>query len=113
MAGSHSTQTISSGERSLPAVDYRDKLSKWVFFSLLLHGAVILALFVVPFLPSNNRPSYPIYTVDLVGGEKIGGNNLGTELFPSGGGQGTTEKGNAGASASDSGNVGKRKLQKQ
>jgi colicin import membrane protein len=92
MAGSHSTQTISSGERSLPAVDYRDKLSKWVFFSLLLHGAVILALFVVPFLPSNNRPSYPIYTVDLVGGEKIGGNNLGTELFPSGAAKATPKK---------------------
>jgi colicin import membrane protein len=43
---------------------------------------LILALFVVPVLPERSRPSYPIYTVDLVGGEKIGGNNLGTELLP-------------------------------
>ena len=83
MAGRQSTQTISSRERSLPVVDYEDKLSKWLFFSLLLHGALILALFVVPFLPSGDRPSYPVYTVDLVGGEKIGRNNLGTELVPS------------------------------
>ena len=59
MAGSQSTQTISSRERSLPAVDYEDKLSKWLFFSFLFHGALILALFVVPFFPSHSRPSYP------------------------------------------------------
>ena len=82
MAGRQSTQTISSRERSLPHVDYEDKLSKWLFFSFLFHGALILALFVVPFLPSQSRPSYPVYTVDLVGGEKIGRNNLGTELVP-------------------------------
>jgi colicin import membrane protein len=82
MAGRQSTQTISSQERSLPVVDREDKLSKWLFFSFLFHGALILALFVVPFLPSRSRPSYPVYTVDLVGGEKIGRNNLGTELVP-------------------------------
>jgi TonB family protein len=82
MAGNQSTQTISSGERSLPLVDREDRLSKWLFFSFLFHGALISALFVVPFLPERSRPSYPIYTVDLVGGEKIGGNNLGTELVP-------------------------------
>src|SRR4030095_2494756 len=82
MAGHQSTQTISSRERSLPLVDREDKLSKWLFFSFLFHGALILALFVVPFLPARSRPSYPVYTVDLVGGEKIGRNNLGTELVP-------------------------------
>ena len=82
MAGHQSTQTISSQERSLPLVDREDKLSKWLFFSFLFHGALILALFVVPFLPARSRPSYPVYTVDLVGGEKIGRNNLGTELVP-------------------------------
>jgi TonB family protein len=80
MAGPQSTQSLSSQERSLPIADGEDKLSKWLFFSFLFHGALILVLFVMPFLPSSNRPSYPIYTVDLVGGEKIGGNNLGTEL---------------------------------
>ncbi|HEX2261619.1 MAG TPA: TonB family protein, partial [Candidatus Binatia bacterium] len=58
-------------------------LSKWLVVSLLFHGALIISLFVVPFLPSHSRPSYPIYTVDLVGGEKIGGRNLGTELVSS------------------------------
>jgi colicin import membrane protein len=82
MAGRQSTQTIGSQQRSFPIIDREDKLSTWLFFSLLFHGALILALFVMPFLPSADRPSYPIYTVDLVGGERIGGNNLGTELRP-------------------------------
>jgi len=82
MAGHPSTQTTNSRQQSLPFVDREDRLSKWLFFSFLFHGALILALFVVPFLPERSRPSYPIYTVDLVGGEKIGGNNLGTELLP-------------------------------
>jgi colicin import membrane protein len=51
--------------------------------SLFLHGALILSLFVVPFLPPDSRPSYPVYTVDLVGGERIGASNLGTELVAS------------------------------
>jgi colicin import membrane protein len=63
---------------------YREeRLSKWLVVSLLFHGALIISLFVVPFLPSHSRPAYPIYTVDLVGGEKIGGSNLGTELLSS------------------------------
>jgi colicin import membrane protein len=95
MAGRQSTQTISSRERLLPHVDYEDKLSKWLFFSFLFHGALILALFVVPFLPSQNRPSYPIYTVDLVGGEKIGANNLGTELVSPAASKGTPKKATA------------------
>src|SRR4030095_16102884 len=82
MAGRQFTQTISSRERSPSLVDREDKLSKWLFFSFLFHGALILALFVVPFLPSRSRTSYPVYTVDLVGGEKIGRQNLGTELVP-------------------------------
>jgi colicin import membrane protein len=82
MAGHPSTQTTSSRQQSLPLADREDRLSKWLFFSFLFHGALILVLFVVPFLPDRSRPSYPIYTVDLVGGEKIGGNNLGTELLP-------------------------------
>ena len=80
MAGQNSTETIDSREGSLSVTDREDKLSRWLFFSFLFHGAVIVALFMAPLLPSTNGPSYPIYTVDLVGGEKIGGNNLGTEL---------------------------------
>lgn len=82
MTARQSTQTLSSRERSTPPADREDKLSKWLFFSLLFHGALILTLFVVPFLPHRSPPSYPVYTVDLVGGEKIGRSNLGTELGP-------------------------------
>src|SRR5215813_6666698 len=70
MAGHPSTQTTSSRQQSLPLVDREDRLSKWLFFSFLFHGALILVLFIMPFLPDRSRPSYPIYTVDLVGGEK-------------------------------------------
>jgi colicin import membrane protein len=77
MAGQNSTQTIGMRERPLPHQE--EKLSKWLVVSLLFHGALIMSLFVVPFLPSHSRPSYPVYTVDLVGGEKIGASNLGTE----------------------------------
>jgi len=80
MAGESSSPTISLGERSLSFAGRDERLSKWLFFSLALHGALILSLFLMPFLPSRSTPSYPIYTVDLVGGEKIGGKNLGTEL---------------------------------
>jgi colicin import membrane protein len=83
MAGQYPTQTVSARERSLPFADHEDKLSTWLFFSLLLHGALILTLFLLPFLPAGNRPSFPVYTVDLVGGERIGGNNFGTESRPS------------------------------
>src|SRR5919106_6145503 len=80
MAGESTSPTISLGERSLSLAGRDERLSKWLFFSLALHGALILSLFLMPFLPSRSTPSYPIYTVDLVGGEKIGGKNLGTEL---------------------------------
>jgi colicin import membrane protein len=77
MARHGSAQTVSPRERSVSLVNGEEKLSKWLFLSFLFHGALILTLFVMPLLPSQNRPSYPVYTVDLVGGEKIGGSNLG------------------------------------
>ena len=80
MAGNVSAPTISLQERSLRAAGTGEKLSKWVVFSLFLHAGLISILFVMPFLPSRKAPTYPIYTVDLVGGEKIGGTNFGTVL---------------------------------
>jgi colicin import membrane protein len=82
MAGDAPTPTISLRERSFPLVGSEEKLSKWVVFSLFLHAAVIASLFIMPFLPSRSGPAVPIYTVDLVGGEKIGGTNFGAELAP-------------------------------
>jgi len=57
-------------------------LGRWIFFSLLLHGALILALFRMPQLPLRRVSNYPVYSVDLVGGEKLGGLSLGAEPRP-------------------------------
>ncbi len=80
MAGPDYAPSISLRERSLSMHGPEEKLSKWVIFSLFTHGGLIALLFIMPWLPSRKPPSYPIYTVDLVGGEKIGGTNFGTEL---------------------------------
>jgi colicin import membrane protein len=76
------TPTISLSERSLLSDGHPDKLPKWLFLSLLFHLALIVSFFIVPFLPTRRAPAPPVYTVDLVGGEKIGGTKLGTELLP-------------------------------
>ena len=78
MSGESSAPTRSP--RRFSASTSEEKLSKWLAFSLLFHLGLIASLFLFPFLPTNRAPSYPVYTVDLVGGEKIGATNLGTEL---------------------------------
>ena len=50
----------------------------WVLFSAVLHVGFVFGLWALPYAPAR-RPSYPVYTVDLVGGEKIGGPNLNTQ----------------------------------
>ena len=82
MAGESNSKTIASEEKSLASVGRDDRLSNWLVFSFILHGAVLIALIFSPYFPSVTRPAPPIYTVDLVGGEKIGGNRPGTELYP-------------------------------
>jgi len=83
MSGQNSSPTMSLGDRSLLLVDRGDKLSRWLIFSFLFHFVLIAGLLVMPFFRSSGELSAPVYTVDLVGGEKIGGNNLGTELMSS------------------------------
>jgi TonB family protein len=83
MPAHDSRRKLSVQQRPLSLAYREERLSKWLVVSLLFHGALIISLFVVPFLPSQSRPTYPVYTVDLVGGEKIGGSNLGTELLSS------------------------------
>jgi len=68
--------------RRFSASTSEEKLSKWLAFSFLFHLGLVASLFLIPFLPANRVPSYPVYTVDLVGGEKIGAANFGTELAP-------------------------------
>jgi colicin import membrane protein len=84
MAGDSNSKTIGLEEKSLSSLRTGDRLAKWLFFSLILHSAFLLALILSPYFPSVTRPAPPIYTVDLVGGEKIGGNRPGSELYPSG-----------------------------
>jgi TolA protein len=67
--------------QSFPKMDLRG-LGAWVCFSGLVHLAVIAALFLFPWAPSGRRVSYPVYTVDLVGGEKLGGMGVGAGALP-------------------------------
>jgi len=71
------------GTISTRSVEERAKgVWRWVSFSCVLHAIFIWILFVVPRLPLRSAPSYPIYTVDLVGGEKLGGVIAGSEIAP-------------------------------
>jgi colicin import membrane protein len=82
MAGDSNSKTIGSEEKSLSSLRTGDRLANWLFFSLILHSAFLFALILSPYLPSATRPAPVIYTVDLIGGEKIGGTRPGTELYP-------------------------------
>ena len=78
--GKASTSTISFWERPFPVSGTAEPLPRWVVVSLIVHLALIAAFFLAPFIPSRERPAPPVYVVDLVGGEKIGGLKLGTEV---------------------------------
>ncbi|HWO42708.1 MAG TPA: cell envelope integrity protein TolA [Candidatus Eisenbacteria bacterium] len=68
--------------RIVPSGRGEEKLTTWLFVSLAVHCAFIVGLFLMPHLPLPSAPPAPVYTVDLVGGEKIGATNLGTQLTP-------------------------------
>jgi colicin import membrane protein len=82
MAGESNSKTTATGEKSLASLGTDDRLSNWLLFSFVLHGVILIGLIFSPYFPSGTRPAPPVYTVDLVGGEKIGGNRPGTELYP-------------------------------
>src|SRR5688572_7352698 len=81
MAETTPSPTLSLRDRSFSSVGAEERLRKWFVFSLLLHLLLIAGIFLSRMLPAD-RPPMPVYVVDLVGGEKIGGANLGTELAP-------------------------------
>jgi len=56
-----------------PSEKEKGGLWQWVCFSGFLHCAVVATFLLVPHTPFSRTITYPIYTVDLVGGEKIGG----------------------------------------
>jgi len=70
------------GNRDAPAAAAEEKLPKWLVVSLFVHGGLILGLLLAPFGSSGKREPPPSYVVDLVGGERIGGKNLGTRIEP-------------------------------
>jgi colicin import membrane protein len=80
MAGDSPGPTISLRERSLRLGGVDERVSKWFTYSFLAHLGFILILFLAPYLPSRSLIAPPVYTVDLVGGERIGRANFGTEL---------------------------------
>jgi colicin import membrane protein len=49
------------------------RLWGWLSFSLILHVALITALFLIPNIGGRKARPFPVYTVELVGGEKLGG----------------------------------------
>ncbi len=55
---------------------------RWVTLSGLLHLVMIGVLFFLPQASSRGALSYPVYTVDLVGAEKIGGRGLNVGVKP-------------------------------
>ncbi len=80
MAGDNSSPTISLRERSFPLAGAEERLPRWVTFSLIVHVGLALLIIISPFTSSPRMPTAPTYTVDLVGGERIGRTSLGTEL---------------------------------
>jgi colicin import membrane protein len=79
MAERMPSATLSFAERSFASAKSKERLPRWFVVSFVAHMALIAALFLSPHMPTEVRTA-PVYTVDLVGGEKIGGANLGTEL---------------------------------
>ena len=70
------------GNRDAPAAAAEERLPKWLLVSLFVHGGLILGLVLAPFGSLGKREPPPSYVVDLVGGERIGGRNLGTRIDP-------------------------------
>jgi len=56
-----------------PSEEGKGGLWQWVGFSGLLHCVMVATFLLVPHTPFSRTINYPIYTVELVGGEKIGG----------------------------------------
>ena len=92
MAQEASDPGLGLPDRSVFSFRSDEKLSRWVVFSFIFHAALIGAMVVFPLLPQQKAPEYPVYTVDLVGGERIGRTNLGTNPGPLKGEERTEKK---------------------
>ncbi|MBI4523115.1 MAG: cell envelope integrity protein TolA [Deltaproteobacteria bacterium] len=72
----HFASANESWGRWVPSLDENNGFWRWLLFSILLHAVLISGLIVLPRGPSRKSLSYPVYTVDLVGGEKLGGSGV-------------------------------------
>lgn len=59
-----------------------ERLSRWLFGSLVFHALLILGLFFSPITPGPGTRTFPVYSVDLIGGEKLGGGFASVDLSP-------------------------------
>ncbi|MGH7930119.1 MAG: TonB family protein [Candidatus Binatia bacterium] len=82
MAGSTTTSGVKPNKPEALNTGPEERLPKWVLVSLIAHVILIILLVSMSFWPSSKREPPPSYVVDLVGGERIGGRNLGTKLVP-------------------------------
>jgi len=83
MPANSTTPTISLQERTLDSDGGQERLQRWLVLSLVVHGTfIIIGLFFMPYWPVRTILPPPVYTVDLVGGERIGGTNLSTLFAP-------------------------------
>jgi colicin import membrane protein len=80
MPGDNASPTISLRERSFPVAGAEERLPKWVTLSLIVHCSLLLLIVVAPFASAPRLATNPIYTVDLVGGERIGRTSFGADL---------------------------------
>jgi colicin import membrane protein len=78
-ASANPAPRLTLAERAHSSSEGQEGLYRWLVFSFIVHTAFIIALFVVPYVPAPKSATAPVYTVDLVGGEKIGGSGLRTE----------------------------------
>ena len=82
MARTMPNSETTPGNRDAPDAAAEERLPKWLLVSLFAHAGLILGLVLAPFGSSGKREPPPSYVVDLVGGERIGGRNLGTRIDP-------------------------------
>lgn len=82
MAESRPTKKRVFQDRPIPSEGEGWRLGRWVFCSCLIHGILIVGLFVFPRAPFAKAPTYPVYTVELLGGEKVGRRTPGTVVSP-------------------------------
>jgi colicin import membrane protein len=77
-----SSPTINLRERTFALVNAEEQLPKWLTLSFALHAVLIAIMFAVSFMPTSLAPAPPVYVVDLIGAERIGRTNFGTEIAP-------------------------------